>query len=71
MAILDHFGLTALTGALKKSGGVHEVWNLLSLEPNLHSKFDRLDLWFEHTPQVCQSETRRSHSLTTCTAQSL
>ena len=60
MAILEHFGLTALTDALKKSGGVHEAWNLLSLEPNLHTKFDRLDLWFERTSQVRYSETCRS-----------
>ena len=57
MVILEHFGLTTLTDAPKKSGGVNQVWNLLSLEPDLHSKFDRLDLWFEHTPQVCYSET--------------
>jgi len=63
MAILEHFGLTALTDALKKSGGVHEVWNLLSLEPNLHSKLDRLDLWFEHTPQVRHSTPLRDLSV--------
>jgi len=71
LAILEHFGLTALTDALKKSGGIHEVWNLLSLEPNLHSKFDHLNLWFESTSQVCYSETWLPSRLTTRTAKPL
>ncbi|KAF8549144.1 hypothetical protein OG21DRAFT_1421787, partial [Imleria badia] len=61
MAILECFGLSNFTEAFKRQGGVHEFWNLLSLEPNLHRKFDTLDLWFESTPQpgrysVCVSD---------------
>ncbi|KAF9645778.1 hypothetical protein BDM02DRAFT_3189404 [Thelephora ganbajun] len=49
LAILSQFGLGHLSDALAAVGGVHEVWNLLSLESNLHSHFDSLDLWFEST----------------------
>jgi len=59
MALLEQFGFSRFTEAFKKSGGVHEVWNLLSLEPNLRSKFDKLNLWFEHTDKVRHSETRQ------------
>ena len=59
MALLEQFGFPHFTEAFKKSGGVHEVWNLLSLEPNLHSKFDELYLWFERTDQVWHSEIRQ------------
>lgn len=49
MALLDSFGFSQFTEAFRKSGGVHEVWNLLSLDPNLHRTLDRLDMWFEGT----------------------
>ncbi|KAH0832857.1 hypothetical protein J3R83DRAFT_11784, partial [Lanmaoa asiatica] len=45
-------GFSEFTKAFKRSGGFHQVWNLLSLEPNLRFKFDRLELWFESTHQV-------------------
>ena len=35
------FGFAELTNEFTKSGGVHELWNILLLESNLHSKFDR------------------------------
>ncbi|KAH0827303.1 hypothetical protein J3R83DRAFT_3927, partial [Lanmaoa asiatica] len=47
----EMFGFSEFTEAFKRSGGFHQVWNLLSLEPKLHSKSDRLDLWFESTHQ--------------------
>jgi hypothetical protein len=61
--MLELFGFSELTDAFKRPGGVHRVWNLLSLESQTHSKFDRLNLWFESTHQVCYSETCRSHQL--------
>jgi hypothetical protein len=57
MAILDQFGLKDLVERFKESGGVHEIWNMLTLEQNLHTMFDRLDLWFESTPEVGVPET--------------
>lgn len=47
MAILENFGLTDLTEAFKKPGGVHQAWNLISLEPGLRSKSSPSDLWFK------------------------
>ena len=64
MAMLEQFGFSNLTEAFKQSGGVHQVWNLLSLEYNLHSKFNRLELWFESTDKVCHSEICQSCQLT-------
>ena len=61
MAPLEDFGFSHFTQAFKKSGGVHQVWNMLPLEPNLHLKFDELDLWFERTSQVRHSETHQPH----------
>jgi len=52
--------------ALEAVDGVHEIWNLLSLEHNLHSKFDSLDLWFEGTDNVSHSEGLLSLELTEC-----
>ncbi|KAF9645735.1 hypothetical protein BDM02DRAFT_3262713 [Thelephora ganbajun] len=49
LAILSQFGLGYLSGALAAVNGVHEVWNLLSLQCDLHSDFDSLNLWFEST----------------------
>jgi len=62
-AMLELVGFSELTDAFKRTGGVHRVWNLLSLESQTHSKFDRLNLWFESTHQVCYSEACRSHQL--------
>ena len=56
MTILRLFGLERLSLALEAVDSVHEIWNLLSLESNLHSKFNSLDLWFECTSKVCRSE---------------
>ena len=66
MAILDSFGFSKFTKAFRQSGGVHEVWNLLSLEPNLHKSFDLLEMWFEGTQKVHCSETCKSRQLTLC-----
>ena len=54
MAFLELFGFSKVSEALKRP---HQVCNLLSLEPNICSKFDRLDLWFESTREVCYSKT--------------
>ncbi|KAF8445072.1 hypothetical protein L210DRAFT_3476143 [Boletus edulis BED1] len=51
MALLESIGLSDFTEAFRNSGGIHQVWNLLSLEPNLCEKCDALELWFEHTQQ--------------------
>ena len=48
MTILRAFGLKALTQVLESVDGVHEVWNLLSLEPNLHTPFDHIYLVRRH-----------------------
>ena len=71
MAILETLGLGHLADAFRQPGGIHQVWNLVSLEPNLRTKFDRMDLWFEHTRQVRNSKTYESHRLITCAAQPL
>ena len=60
MALLEDFGFSYFTEAFKKSGGVRQVWNMLSLESNLHLNFDELDLWFERTSRVCHLEIRQS-----------
>ena len=54
MAFLELFGFSKVSEALKRP---HQVCNLLSLEPNICSKFDRLDLWFESTREACYSKT--------------
>ena len=55
MAILSHFGLNSLVSELLAKDGVHDTGNLLSLESNIHSMFDKLNLWFEGTDEVCHS----------------
>ena len=55
MAVLSHFGLENLVSDLLAKDGVHDTGNLLSLEPNIHIRFDRLNLWFEGTEEVCHS----------------
>ncbi|KAG6375726.1 hypothetical protein JVT61DRAFT_2571 [Boletus reticuloceps] len=62
MAMLESFGFSDFAETFRKSGGVHRVWNLLSLEHNLHRRFDALGLWFEHTQQpgrykICLSDS--------------
>ena len=61
LSILESFGFSKLTNAFKEAGGVHKVWNLFTLERNLHSLFDSLELWFEHTEKVWYSETCQPH----------
>ncbi|KAF9643997.1 hypothetical protein BDM02DRAFT_3122647 [Thelephora ganbajun] len=61
MAILRQFGLEHLSLALEAVDGVHQIWNLLSLELNLHSDLGRFNLWFESTGEpncykVCVSD---------------
>lgn len=58
----DHSGAFWANSCYRCPQEIRCSWarNLLSLEPNLHSKFDRLNLWFERTPQVRYSETCRS-----------
>lgn len=63
---MEQFGLTDLAEAFDRPGGVHEVWNLLSLEPNLHANFARLDLWFDRIDLVRYSETCQPSQLTEC-----
>ena len=50
MAILEQFGFSDLPEAFKKAS-FHWPCDLLSLEPILHYKFGRLDLWFEQADQ--------------------
>ena len=57
LTVMRQFGLGRLVDAVTAANGVHEIWNILSLEKNLHSKFDDLDLWFEGTSEVRHSET--------------
>ena len=60
LSILELFGFSKLTNAFKEAGGVHKVWNLLTLQHDLQSLFDSLKLWFEHTEKVWYSETCQS-----------
>ena len=64
LSIPESFGFSKLINAFKEVGGVHKVWNLLTLECDLHSLFDTLELWFEHTKKVCYSETCQPHQFT-------
>ena len=70
LSILESFGFSKFTKAFKEAGGVHNVWNLLTLEYNLHTLFDSLKLWFEHTEKVRYLETCQSpiHHVHRCTA---
>jgi hypothetical protein len=52
MSLLESFGLGGLVQSLLAEGGVHRLGNLLSLEPNCHGYFDKLQMWFEHTEEV-------------------
>ena len=59
LATLRQFGLEDLAMAFEAVDGVHEFWNLLSLEHHLHQRFDHLDLWFEGISKVRHPETFR------------
>jgi hypothetical protein len=52
MTILEYFGLESLVKELLAADGVHNLGNLLSLQSNIHTYFDNLDLWFEGTDVV-------------------
>ena len=52
LTILECFGLKNHVEKLLPQGGVHDVRNLLSLEPNCHTYFDKLNLWFERSKNV-------------------
>ena len=53
MSILRHFGLESLARELLAADGVHDLGNLLSLSPHVHTHFDNLELWFESTDKAC------------------
>jgi hypothetical protein len=57
LAILEKFGFQSLVHDLEETGGIHNVWNLVPLRPDLHIFFGGLDLWFEGTSEVSHSET--------------
>lgn len=52
LSILKVFGLEHLVNRLLPRDGVHDIRNLLSLEPNCHGYFDNLNMWFEHSEQM-------------------
>ena len=52
---MDYFGHGSLARELFAKDGVHNLENLLSLTPDMHSQFDALGLWFEATEAVCLS----------------
>ncbi|KAF8130726.1 hypothetical protein EV363DRAFT_1450500 [Boletus edulis] len=52
LAILESFGFSEFSDKFNKSEGIHEVWNLLSLEHNVHQRFDNFELWFEATEEL-------------------
>ena len=47
LATLWLFGLENIVLDLERKDQIHETWNLLSLDTNIHYLFDRLDMWFE------------------------
>ncbi|KAG6371800.1 hypothetical protein JVT61DRAFT_9155 [Boletus reticuloceps] len=51
LGILESFGFSEFSDKFNKSEGIHEVWNLLSLEHNVHQRFDNFELWFEATEE--------------------
>ncbi|KAF8120382.1 hypothetical protein EV363DRAFT_1190685, partial [Boletus edulis] len=69
LAILESFGFSEFSDKFNKSEGIHEVWNLLSLEHNVHQRFDNFELWFEateelHCYKVCFSDEQDRVSFT-------
>ena len=59
ISVLKDFGLGSLPQELLETNGVHDLGNLLSLETNVHTHFDRLNLWFEGTNEVHRLWTSR------------
>lgn len=49
LAVLKRFGydVESLNGAK-----VHSLFNIMTMEHNVHDSFDRLELWFERTVSV-------------------
>ena len=62
------FGFSQYADAFAAEGGVHEVRNLITLEYNVYSLFNMLQLWFESTDEVCYSVTCSAFMLTYCGA---
>lgn len=52
LTILRQFGLEDLAHSLEQTGGLDQVWNVLSLESNMHIYFNHFDVWFEGTGKV-------------------
>jgi len=57
LSVLKQVGLGDLAVALEAVGGVHEIWNLLSLQRDPRSRFNSLDLWFDGTSNIHHLET--------------
>jgi len=49
---LQQFGLEDLAMSLQALGGVHQIWNLLSLQCDIHNAFGCLNLSFRATEKV-------------------
>ncbi|KAF8556091.1 hypothetical protein OG21DRAFT_1506870 [Imleria badia] len=49
LAILKSFGFSKFADAFTEPGGVHEAWNLISFQHDVHTSFDRLAMWLEYT----------------------
>lgn len=71
MAILKDFGLGSLVDGLIAADGVHDLGNILSLSPDMHSHFDELSMWFEATDMVCYWQTSQWYEPDVCTAKLL
>ncbi|KAG9308858.1 hypothetical protein JVU11DRAFT_11488 [Chiua virens] len=61
MAILRTFGFSKFASKFEVPGGVHEVWNLLTLGHDVHSLFDHLKMWFEYTDKPHRYKVCTSH----------
>lgn len=51
----ESFGPGRIIQALLVGNGVHNLGNLISLEPHCRGCFNNLELWFEATDEVCHS----------------
>ena len=49
--ILATFGHPSIWTELN-GNGIHSLTNILTLDPNLHTHFDNLDLWLEETVRI-------------------
>ena len=54
-SVLARFGLGKLADRLVRDG-IHDIKNLISLDPNCHVYFNKLLLWFEETATVRLSQ---------------